>query len=410
MSRPARNRVSGRALRVAALATSLVAVMLVALCVGTDIIVAHNLIGAADHRLVERIGRFGGPGQPAADVVAGGPAADHDHDYEQPVVTWLVGGGGVVAGPGAPQLPSSLRSVSGPVTASIAGTSFRVAGVDAPTGRVVGATSLAPVSQALGGAITGEVVLGALLLVLTFGGALVIGRRVAAPVEEMRRRQLAFTADASHELRTPLGVIEAEVSLALSAEPGIGAYREALEHVAGESGRMRRLVDDLLWLARFDDQPPPPSAEPVDVSAVVGGAVERFGAVAARRELQLRVRVPDAVATIDAPPEWIDRLTAVLIDNSCKYSPPGGVVTVTVEEHGARVQLSVSDQGEGIAPAERERVFDRFHRATSTGDGAGLGLAIAGSIVEATRGRCEVTTGPGATGTRFTVTWPRAAC
>ncbi|HEY2704042.1 MAG TPA: HAMP domain-containing sensor histidine kinase [Candidatus Dormibacteraeota bacterium] len=408
-SRSARH-VRRRALRVAALATAMVAAILVALCAGTDILVVRNLTDAADHRLAERIDRLQGPGQPTPDAILGAVPADHDHDYDQPVLTWLISGSRVVAGPGAPPLASGLRAVTAPVTVSIAGTSFRIAGVEAPTGHLVVATTLAPVAQALGGAITGEVLFGALLLLLAFGGALVIGRRVAAPVEEMRQRQLAFTADASHELRTPLGVIEAEVSLALSEAPRIDVYREALEHVAGESERMRRLVDDLLWLARFDDRPPPPGAEPVDVSAVVAGAAERFGAVAASRELQLLVQVPDEVATIDAPPEWIDRLAAVLIDNSCKYSPPGGAVGVTVEGRGARVLLSVTDEGEGIAPAERERIFDRFHRATSTGDGAGLGLAIADSIVQATRGRWEVVPGPGATGTRFTVTWPRAAC
>jgi signal transduction histidine kinase len=409
MSRTAPNRVGRRALRVAALATAVVAGIVIALCVGTDIIVAHNLTATADQRLAERIDKLKGPGLPTAAVILQGAPPDHDHDYDQPVVAWLVAGGRVIDGAGTPQLPPALRSVNAAVTAPIAGTSFRVAGADAPTGHVVVATSLAPVSQALGDAVIGEAVFGALLLVLAFGGALVIGRRVAAPVEEMRRRQLAFTADASHELRTPLAVIEAEVSLALSGEPRIGAYREALEQVGGETGRMRHLVEDLLWLARLDDHPRPPSAEPVDVSVVIAGAVERFRAVAARRDLQLRVDIPDGVATIDAPPEWVDRLAGVLIDNSCKYSPAGGVVTVSVNQHrGGHVQLSVTDQGEGIAQAERPRIFDRFHRATSTGEGAGLGLAIADAIVKATQGHWEVAAGPGAAGTRFTVTGPRA--
>ena len=384
--------------------------MLVALCVGTDVIVVHNLTATADQRLAERIDKLQGPGQPTSAAILQAAPPDHDHDYDQPVVAWLVAGGRVVAGPGAPQLPSSLRAVSAPATATIAGTSFRLAGADEPTGHLVVATSLASVSETLGDAILGEAVLGVLLLLMAFGGALIIGRWVAAPVEEMRQRQLAFTADASHELRTPLGVIEAEVSLALSSTPRLIAYREALEQIAGKSGRMRRLVEDLLWLARFDDEPPPPHAEPVDVGAVVGVAVDRFRAVAARRDLRLRVTIPGTVATIDAPPEWVDRLAAVLIDNSCKYSPPGGVVSVTVEDRGGRVQLSVTDQGEGIPPAERQRIFDRFHRATSNGEGAGLGLAIADAVVQATRGRWEVATAPGAAGTRFTVTWPRAAC
>jgi signal transduction histidine kinase len=93
---------------------------------------------------------------------------------------------------------------------------------------------------------------------------------------------------------------------------------------------------------------------------------------------------------INAPPEWIDRLTAVLVDNACRYAAAGGTVQIAVAVAGSRVSLSVDDSGPGIPPEERPNLFDRFHRATDEGNGAGLGLAIADSVVRATGGEWRV--------------------
>ena len=93
---------------------------------------------------------------------------------------------------------------------------------------------------------------------------------------------------------------------------------------------------------------------------------------------------------INAPPEWVDRLTAVLVDNACRYAGPGGTVRIGVATSGGRVSLVVDDSGPGIDPEERLQLFDRFHRATDQGNGAGLGLAIADSVVRATGGEWSV--------------------
>ena len=94
-----------------------------------------------------------------------------------------------------------------------------------------------------------------------FAGSLLIGLRAQAPVEQSRRRQLEFTADASHELRTPLSVIRAETDLALASPREAADYRDTLIRIRGESERLRQLVEDMLWLARFDSEPPPPGDE-----------------------------------------------------------------------------------------------------------------------------------------------------
>jgi signal transduction histidine kinase len=235
-----------------------------------------------------------------------------------------------------------------------------------------------------------ELVAGPFLLLAMFGGSLVVGLRALAPVEQSRRRQLEFTADASHELRTPLSVIRAEADVALSTPRDAAQYRDALTRIQAESSRLRQLVDDMLWLARFDSSPPPPSDEPVDLAPLAQASADRFRAVGPA----ITTHTPDEPVLISAPPEWIDRLAGVLMDNACRYAGPTGQVTITVEAHGNRVSLTVEDSGPGIPPAQRPRLFDRFHRTSNHTSSAGLGLAIGDSIVRSTNARWHISTSP----------------
>jgi signal transduction histidine kinase len=170
---------------------------------------------------------------------------------------------------------------------------------------------------------------------------------------------------------------------------------------------MRRMLEDLLWLARFDATRRSPNTEPVDLAVMAAQAVDRFGAIAETRRLTIRLQVPPDGAVVAAPPEWLDRLLGVLLDNACKYAPDGGAVDVSVVVDGSRVALTVDDSGPGIPEPERTRIFDRFHRATDAQGGAGLGLAIADAIVRATGGRWKVASAP-AGGARMGITWSRA--
>ena len=107
-----------------------------------------------------------------------------------------------------------------------------------------------------------------------------------------------------------------------------------------------------------------------------------------------------------APAEWLDRLVSVLLDNACRYANDGGQVDVTVSAEGERVVLVVDDSGPGITEADRESIFQRFHRASDVPGGAGLGLSIADAIVKATAGDWTVTKAP-VGGARIAVSWPR---
>ena len=267
--------------------------------------------------------------------------------------------------------------------------------------------SLEAVNETRQNVITAELLIAPILLAAVFLGALWIGRRVAAPIEASRQRQLDFTADASHELRTPLAVIEAQTSLALAGDRDVAWSHAAFGRVDDEAKRMRRMLEDLLWLARFDASKRPLDVEPVDLAVMADQAVDRFGPVAETRGLTIDVHVPAGGAVIAAPPEWLDRLLGVLLDNACKYAPDGGRVDVTVAVDGSRVALTVDDSGPGIPEAERTRIFDRFHRATDEAGGAGLGLAIADAIVRATGGRWRVASSPSG-GARMGVSWSRA--
>jgi two-component system OmpR family sensor kinase len=174
---------------------------------------------------------------------------------------------------------------------------------------------------------------------------------------------------------------------------------------------MRRLLEDMLWLARFDAAAAPSTTEPVDLGVLAAQAADRFTVVAETRRLHLGVHVPPTQALVAASPDLLDRLIGVLLDNACKYAPEEGIVDVTVAAEGTRVTVTVDDSGPGIAAEDEERIFDRFHRSVTTSSeagGAGLGLAIGDAIVRATGGRWTVGRSPEG-GARFSVTWNRAS-
>lgn len=406
------------ALRVALVATLLVAVVYVLACLTIDLIVVNRFRNDLNQRLAERLealiraAPYQNLGLPGASTrLQPHPSGSGGDLDDAPVLAWWVPTGGAAAVPldsGSPALPPGEHRVRGPAEASFGGRTFRLLGADAAGGRVVVATSTAALTQRVNILLVAEAALAPVALAGFFVAALVIGRGAAAPVEEARQRQLRFAADASHELRTPLSVIEAEVGVAVASDQDAASYRAALERIAGESGRLRRIVDDLLWLARLDTEPGGPPKDLVDLTTVVEACAKRFSALATSRQVALSVEeATGGQAVVLAPAEWLDRLTSVLLDNACRYSGPGGQVLASVGHHDGHVTLTVDDSGPGIPADERDRIFERFHRATAVPGGAGLGLAIADSVVRATAGRWEVSQAPSG-GARMRVEWPRA--
>jgi signal transduction histidine kinase len=401
-------------IRVALAATAIVGAAYILLSVAATAVVVTNLTSDVDRHLDQSLQLAANFGQPGAGPDAGQGQPGFDPTHQDPrglqIVLWTVGADGKVVPQGATTLPlpAAGAGVTAPATVSIGGVDYRITGRTFGTTRVIVGQSLDVVAQTTSTLILAEVGIGAALLIFVFLGSVAVGRRVALPVERARQRQLEFTADASHELRTPLSVIEAHSSLALARARDPNWDGAAFGRIDTELKRTRRLVDDMLWLARFDSTGALPPAEPVDVSVLAAQTADRFAAVAETRgqHLEVRTGAPGVDAMVTAAPEWLDRLVGILLDNACKYSPDGGTVTVGVVADGRRVRLTVDDSGPGIPEAERSRVFDRFHRATDQPGGAGLGLAIADAIVRSTGGRWRIGTSP-AGGAGITVTWPR---
>ncbi len=404
------------AIRVALAAGAVVGVAYLVIAVSVAVVVSGNLTSDVDRHLVQSldvVANTGGPGGLPDSGALGGPGFDPSHQDPRglPVLLWIVKADGTAAGQGLNdlQLPVADRTVTVPTTVAIDGVNYRMAGRAVGSVRMVVGQSLDSVSQTTSTLIVAEFGIGCILLVFVFLGSVVVGRRVALPIERARLRQLEFTADASHELRTPLSVIEATATLALARGREAAWDAAAFGRIDVELKRSRRLVDDMLWLARFDSTGGQPQAEPVDLRVLAAQTADRFGSVAETRGQHLEVLAGslNADEIVTAAPDWLDRLVGILLDNACRYSPQGGSITVGVAGEGRRVRLTVDDSGPGIPEAERGRIFDRFHRATDQPGGAGLGLAIADAIVRATGGRWQIGTSA-AGGASISVSWPRS--
>ena len=396
---------SSHATKVAAAATAVIAVVYIVCVVVLNLVVSAHLTEQSGDRLAARLtharhdpAMLSRPVTGAGTVAGRDPDDDDDVDADAPpVFLWSLNARGAVTAhsPGAPPLPTPIaghRPRDGLAVTADLGTagSFRLTMARDGGGWLVAGQSLAGDAHTERLLLYGEVITGPFLLLAMFGGSLVVGLRALAPVEQSRRRQLEFTADASHELRTPLSVIRAEADVALSSPRKAAEYRDALTRIQGESRRLRQLVDDMLWLARFDSKPPSPGSEPVDLVTLAQACADRFRAVGPA----ISIEAGPEPALISAPPEWIDRLAGVLMDNACRYAGADGQVRIQVSAHGSRVSLTVEDSGPGIPEADRPRLFDRFHRTTEHGSGAGLGLAIGDSIVRSTGGRWRIGDSP----------------
>jgi signal transduction histidine kinase len=203
-------------------------------------------------------------------------------------------------------------------------------------------------------------------------------------------RQRRFVSDASHELRTPLTAIRGQIEL-LAAGPGASAeeVRRVRTVTIAEVERMERMVDEMLALARLDER------SEIEMSRVdIAGLLREVAAADASG-----VEVGElSEGQIAGAPELLARVIRNLFVNARRHAGDSGRVVVSATAAGGRVTVRVDDDGPGIPPTERERVFERFHRVDSARDrdsgGSGLGLAISREIVEAHGGRIWVEDSP----------------
>ena len=227
-----------------------------------------------------------------------------------------------------------------------------------------------------------------------------------ARLESAFAQQKQFAADAAHELRTPVSVILTQTQTALQRERDAANYKQTVEACQRAAQRMRRLIESLLALARFDAGQEVLKRLRFDLAQVAGDCVEQVQPLAEERGVKVRIEAAPLKITGDS--ERLAQVITNLLTNAIQYNRPQGEVCLKLVAQNGLAVLTVADTGQGIATAELPRLFGRFYRAdkSRTGAGnAGLGLAISKAIVEAHGGTIEVASEENA-GTVFTVRVP----
>lgn len=201
-------------------------------------------------------------------------------------------------------------------------------------------------------------------------------------LDAMQDAQRRFVSNAAHQLRTPLAAMQVELESSLRQHDP-QAQQLALSGTLAGLARLQHLVNQLLMLSRSED--PHGSAlplQPVDLAALARGVVERYADRALAAGVDLGYEGPDDGVQVQGDPQLLREALGNLLDNALRYGAVPGVITLGVRQEAEGVQAWVDDDGAGIAEAERTRVTERFYRASSEGDGCGLGLAIVAEIAQ----------------------------
>jgi len=233
-------------------------------------------------------------------------------------------------------------------------------------------------------------------------------------LRELDRLKDEFLSLVSHELRTPLTSIRGYLDLVLDEEAGElnSEQRRFLEAVERNSGRLLRLVGDLLFVAQADAGRLSLEQAKVDLASLAADCVEGVAPTAAEKSINLILSatpVPAFVGDRGRLGQVLDNL----VSNALKFTPEGGTVEVSTKLSGDHVSIEVSDNGIGIPAADQPRLFERFFRSSVAEEqaipGTGLGLAIVKAIVEAHKGEITIESDPGGGGTTFRVDLPLTA-
>jgi two-component system sensor histidine kinase KdpD len=237
-----------------------------------------------------------------------------------------------------------------------------------------------------------------------------VGRaRLEAETERLRS---ALLTSISHDLRTPLASI-------LGAATSLKNYRKELDEAAREelvgtiqeeSERLNRFIANLLDMTRLESGALVPRVEPIDLSDIVGSALERAKKILGAHKVEIDLAGPRPLLRLD--PVLFEQVLFNLLDNAAKYAPVGSLIRVQARQEGAAVRLQVIDEGPGIPPADLDRIFDKFYRVRAADRqraGTGLGLAVCRGFVEAMGGSVVAANRQERHGAVFAITLPVAA-
>jgi heavy metal sensor kinase len=228
--------------------------------------------------------------------------------------------------------------------------------------------------------------------------------RLEHAVGDMRQ----FSTALAHELRTPLAALRGGLEMSLRAPRSAEEHEQRVAGQLEELDKLRRLIDQLLTLARAEAGEIPLASAPVDLGDLCASLVEQLEPVAGARAIELACEPSSAVVAGDR--EWLKRLVLNLLDNAIKFTPSGGRIVLRVDAEPTKVRITVRDTGIGMSTDVSAHVFERFFRAdparSPEADGAGLGLSLVKWIVDRHGGSIVVDSQPGH-GSTFTVRVPR---
>ena len=242
------------------------------------------------------------------------------------------------------------------------------------------------------------------------GGGAVLVLHDISDLRRADRVRRDFVANVSHELRTPLTAVRGYVE-ALLEEPGESAQRRKfLEVIDRHTGRMERLVRDLLRLARLDALQEAADVHPIEMAGFLRSVSADLSERIERRGLHVDISVDPDAANISADATKLHDALCNLLENAVNYSPEGGRIELGTRADGDRVLVTVGDHGPGLPDADLERVFERFYRVdksrTQDPGGTGLGLSIVRHLVELHGGRVKAENRKEG-GAVFTISLPR---
>ncbi|NLK96437.1 MAG: HAMP domain-containing histidine kinase [Clostridiales bacterium] len=226
---------------------------------------------------------------------------------------------------------------------------------------------------------------------LMFIVSLLLARNAIKPVEAAYNSQKQFIADASHELKTPLAIIKTNLDIIEeNKEDYIKNQNKWLQYISMQTERMSNLVNNLLFLAKIDNNENIGIESEFDLSDTIIKQILAFEAVLYENSLELKCNIKENIK-IKGDKESINQLIGILVDNAIKHAYKNTEIVISLYENKQKIILTVQNKGENISEEDAEKIFERFYRVDKSRDrekgGYGLGLAIAKSIVEKFKGK-----------------------
>jgi two-component system phosphate regulon sensor histidine kinase PhoR len=229
-------------------------------------------------------------------------------------------------------------------------------------------------------------------------------------MRQVETSQREFVSNVSHELRNPMASIKAMVETLESGavnDPQVAL--DFLSRMRGDVDRINGLVNDLLELSRMESGQFQIETEPIPLAPLAHAVTMQFGETAAAQDVDLVEDLAEDLPQVMADGEKLTQVFVNLVENSLKFTPPGGKIRISAQAEDEHVQIVLKDTGIGVAPQHLPHIFERFYKVNRSrrDSGTGLGLSIVKQLVEAHGGRITVTSQEGE-GCAFTFTIPRA--